>query len=90
LKGRKVEVITQKEFIKLALGDTIGYRMKAADHPTNPLRIWKGEVISIDQLGSMLTVAVLDKGYEGEKETIGREQIILIEHQARQKVAPSV
>ena len=89
LKGRKVEVIMQEEFARIAPGDIVGYRMKAADRPTNPHRIWRGQVTSVDHISNELMVVVLDEGYEGENELVGREQIIIIEHQLRPEAKPS-
>jgi len=76
----------QEEFTRIVPGDTISYRMRVADRPINPLRAWKGQVISIDRSINRVTVAVLDEGYEGESEYIGREQIILAERRMPQRV----
>ena len=88
-KGRKVEVITQEEFDRIAPGDMIGYRMKATDRPANPRRIWRGQVTSIDHVSNVLMVVVIDEGYEGEREQIGREQVVIVEHQVPQEAKPS-
>jgi hypothetical protein len=78
-KGGSKEVVLQEEFAKMVPGDTINYRLKPIDRPINPRRLWKGQVIANDQSSNVALVAVLDKGYEGEREYVGWEQIVKIE-----------
>ncbi len=56
------------------LGDAITYRLRLAERPTNPLRLWHGVVEWVAQ--DWCRVRLTDKGYEGIREIVIGFQIV--------------
>lgn len=67
----------------ITVGDSISYKLREIDNPTDPDREWKGQVLSIapktDRRAFLAIVVSLEPGYEGLQETVHLEQITRIE-----------
>ena len=50
------------------VNDTITYRMRLAEKPVDPLRLWHGKVIEVRE--PVCWVRLTDKGYEGMRELV--------------------
>ena len=64
-----------KTFQTLAVGDIITYILLADQRPANPKRTYTGTVTSIVHKAESVIVMLLDEGYEGLSEPVGRSQI---------------
>lgn len=64
-----------KTFQTLAAGAIITYTLSADQRPTNPQRTYRGVVTSIVHKAQSVIVTLLDEGYEGLSEPVGRSQI---------------
>jgi hypothetical protein len=68
---------------QLHAGTVIIYRLRPAQHPTNPGGRWRGKIIeTFVRRGFLLDVVlveVMNKGYEDEIEAVLIEQILEIE-----------
>ena len=64
-----------KTFQTLAVGAIITYTLSADQRPTNPQRTYTGVVTSMVHKAQSVIVMLLDKGYEGLSEPVGRSQI---------------
>jgi hypothetical protein len=60
----------------ISSGTIIEYRLRNADRPTNPERVWRGQVIRYHSCFHLAVVTVLDEGYEGLEDWVWREQIV--------------
>ena len=56
------------------VNDTITYRMRLAEKPVDPLRLWHGKVIEVRE--PVCWVRLTDKGYEGMRELVIFFQIV--------------
>ena len=65
----------EKTFQTIAVGDIITYTLSADQRPTNPYRVYRGVVTSIVHTAQSVIVTLLDEGYEGLSEPVGRCQI---------------
>lgn len=63
---------------QLRVGMVIAYKLRSNQLPKNPEREWLGKVKSIHPALNWIKVEVLDKGYEGEEETVYVGQIVRI------------
>lgn len=70
-------------YTRLEPNTVILYRLRAADRPKNPLRLWRGRVKwhagRSDYLDAVY-VETLDPGYEGYCEYVLTSQIVGVEH----------
>ena len=64
-----------KTFQTLAVGAIIAYTLSSDQRPTNPQRTYSGVVTSIVHKAESVIVTLLDEGYEGLSEPVGRSQI---------------
>jgi hypothetical protein len=64
-----------KTFQTLAAGAIITYTLAADQRPANPQRTYRGMVTSIVHKAQSVIVMLLDEGYEGLSEPVGRSQI---------------
>ena len=64
-----------KTFQTLAVGDIIIYTLAADQRPTNPHRTYRGVVTSMVHKAESVLVTLLDEGYEGLSEPVGRSQM---------------
>ena len=67
--------MNEKTFQTLAVGDIITYTLSADQRPTNPHRTYRGMVTSMVHKAQSVIVTLLDEGYEGLSEPVGRSQI---------------
>ena len=58
-------------------GVVIAYRMRLADLPANPLRLWHGRVENVHS--EACWVCSVEPGYEGLKEIVFFRQIVTVE-----------
>lgn len=65
----------EKTFQTIAVGDIITYTLVADQRPTNPHRSYRGVVTSMVHKAQSVIVTLLDEGYEGLSEPVGRSQI---------------
>jgi hypothetical protein len=65
----------EKTFQTLAVGDIITYTLAADQRPTNPHRSYRGVVTSMVHKAQSVIATLLDEGYEGLSEPVGRSQI---------------
>ena len=56
------------------IGDTITYRLRLAENPRDPLKLWHGVVEWVAQ--DWCRVKLTDKGYEGLRELVIGFQIV--------------
>ncbi len=68
--------ISADDFHQIVRGDIITYLLAANQLPTDPLREWHGRVEHVHP--HAVTVTVLDAGYDGEREIVGREEILSV------------
>ncbi len=62
------------------VGDVIAYRLRPADRPTNPQRLWHGEVENV--YTEAYRVRSVEPGYEGLKEIVFFRQIVTEEERS--------
>ncbi len=74
-------LLSIREFATLTAGDTVYYRLKPSDNPTDKNKEWKGVILSIVYGTEYVKVKLLTPGYEGEVEGISRWQIVSYEKQ---------
>ena len=58
------------------VNDTITYRLRLAEQPVNPLRLWHGVVEKV--YAPICWVRLTDEGYEGLRELVLQYQIVEI------------
>ncbi len=80
-------------FNEISPGTIIVYRLRDVDQPTNPDRVWRGQVTRYHSCIHLASVTLLDEGYEGLKDWVWREQIVGLElvkeYNSFQKYLPS-
>ena len=66
-------------FNEISPGTIIVYRLRNVDRPTNPDKLWKGQIIRYHSCVQLAVVTLLEEGYEGLEDWVWREQIVGLE-----------
>ncbi len=73
-------------------GTVLMYKLRNVDRPTNPGRVWRGQVLRYHAYLHLAVVTLLEDGYEGLEDWVWSEQIVGIEsakkHQSYQSFLP--
>jgi hypothetical protein len=67
----------------LRIGDTIFYKLRPQDLPTDPDKLWKGRVRSVivdsPRYVDSLVVDILEPGFEDDTEIVYPEQLVSVQ-----------
>jgi hypothetical protein len=66
----------EKAIPHIKIGDSIGYKLRPDQRPTNPLRIYHGLVTDVLSDGIAMLVTLLDPEYDGLSETVFLKQVV--------------